>query len=121
MINPEYVEACATVTIGVGVGGGTGKEGNVRLKSFLTVKPEDLTRFVKSMVEGHGEFINGCRLVYPRKNEAIPIDDNVAAHFLPIIPLLPTPDIIIFPFLQFKIALTAFSNEIFIFCGRRRR
>ena len=38
-----------------------------------------------------------------KKKDGIPIDENVAAHFLLMIPLLPTPEIIILPFLQFKI------------------
>ena len=50
-----------------------------------------------------------------RKKEGIPIEEKVEEIFFPIIPDLPVPDITIFPFLQFKIVLTAFSNEIFIF------
>ena len=39
------------------------------------------------------------------------MEDKVADHFFAIIPLFPTPEIIILPFLQFKIVLTIFSNE----------
>ena len=46
-----------------------------------------------------------------RKKEDVPVDENVADHFLPIIPLFPTPEIIIFPFLQFKIIFTIWLNE----------
>ena len=38
-----------------------------------------------------------------KKNDGVPVDANVAAHFLAIIPLLPTPDIIIFPFYNLKL------------------
>tara|TARA_Y100001968_G_scaffold321506_1_gene356070 strand:+ start:64825 stop:66219 length:1395 start_codon:yes stop_codon:yes gene_type:complete len=51
------------------------------LDADLTVRPEDLNRFVKSLVEGHGEFINGCRLVYPRTNEAMPLLNTMANRF----------------------------------------
>ena len=46
-----------------------------------------------------------------KKNEGVPVDDNVAAHFLAIIPLFPTPDIITFPCLQFKISFTTLYKE----------
>ena len=46
-----------------------------------------------------------------RKNDGIPIEEKVAAHFLLMIPLLPTPEIIILPFLQFNIAFTIWLNE----------
>ena len=49
------------------------------------------------------------------KKEGVPTEDKVEAIFLPIIPDLPTPEIIILPFLQFKIAFTASLNELFIF------
>ena len=37
----------------------------------LTVPPEDLPKFYKALVEDHGEFINGCRLVYPMERQAM--------------------------------------------------
>ena len=40
---------------------------------------------------------------------------KVAAHFLAIIPLFPTPDIITFPFLQLRIILINFKNFLLIF------
>jgi SAM-dependent methyltransferase len=44
----------------------------VILDADLTVRPEDLPRFVQAMAEGRGEFVNGCRLVYPRSQAAMP-------------------------------------------------
>lgn len=44
----------------------------VILDADLTVRPEDLPRFVQAMADGRGEFVNGCRLVYPRSQAAMP-------------------------------------------------
>lgn len=41
------------------------------LDADLTVRPEDLPRFVDALRNGHGEFINGVRLVYPMEDEAM--------------------------------------------------
>ena len=41
------------------------------LDADLTVMPEDLPRFHSALAEGRGEFINGCRLVYPMEDEAM--------------------------------------------------
>lgn len=41
------------------------------LDADLTVMPEDLPRFYEALNTGHGEFINGVRLVYPMENEAM--------------------------------------------------
>ena len=41
------------------------------LDADLTVMPEDLPRFHMALAEGRGEFINGCRLVYPMEDEAM--------------------------------------------------
>ena len=41
------------------------------LDADLTVMPEDLPRFHLAIAEGRGEFINGCRLVYPMEDEAM--------------------------------------------------
>lgn len=41
------------------------------LDADLTVPPEDLPEFYDALVSGKGEFINGCRLVYPLENEAM--------------------------------------------------
>ena len=45
------------------------------------------------------------------KKLEVPVEDKVAHHFFPIIPLLPTPETMIFPFLQFKIVLIICSND----------
>ena len=41
------------------------------LDADLTVPPEDLPRFYEAMVSGKGEFVNGVRLVYPMKDQAM--------------------------------------------------
>lgn len=41
------------------------------LDADLTVPPEDLTKFYLAIVEDHGEFINGCRLIYPMEKQAM--------------------------------------------------
>jgi Glycosyl transferase family 2 len=41
------------------------------LDADLTVAPEDLPRFFEAAESGSGEFINGCRLVYPMEREAM--------------------------------------------------
>jgi len=42
------------------------------LDADLTVRPEDLPRFIEALADGRGEFVNGCRLVYPRSLAAMP-------------------------------------------------
>jgi SAM-dependent methyltransferase len=41
------------------------------LDGDLTVMPEELPQFFNAIVEGKGEFINGCRLIYPMEGEAM--------------------------------------------------
>jgi len=41
------------------------------LDADLTTPPEDLPKFYHAIAEGRGEFINGCRLVYPMEKEAM--------------------------------------------------
>ena len=41
------------------------------LDADLTVPPEDLEKFYLAIAEGKGEFINGCRLVYPMEKQAM--------------------------------------------------
>ena len=41
------------------------------LDGDLTMPPEDLPKFYRAIAEDHGEFINGCRLVYPMEKEAM--------------------------------------------------
>ena len=43
----------------------------VILDADLTVTPEDVPHFVDVYCDGHGEFINGCRLVYKMEKEAM--------------------------------------------------
>ncbi len=51
------------------------------LDADLTVRPEDLPRFVQAMADGRGEFVNGCRLVYPRSAAAMPPHNTAANRF----------------------------------------
>jgi len=41
------------------------------LDADLTTPPEDLVKFYDAIIGGHGEFINGCRLLYPLEDEAM--------------------------------------------------
>lgn len=41
------------------------------LDADLTVLPETLPRFYRALCSGHGEFINGVRLVYPMADQAM--------------------------------------------------
>lgn len=41
------------------------------LDGDLTMPPEDLPKFYRAIAEDHGEFINGCRLVYPMEKQAM--------------------------------------------------
>lgn len=41
------------------------------LDADLTTPPEDLVKFYQAIATGRGEFINGCRLVYPMEKEAM--------------------------------------------------
>jgi len=41
------------------------------LDADLTVPPEDLPRFYHALIDGHGDFINGVRLVYPMEKQAM--------------------------------------------------
>jgi len=41
------------------------------LDADITVDPEALPKFYEALVKGHGEFINGSRLVYPMENQAM--------------------------------------------------
>ncbi|MCG8699246.1 MAG: glycosyltransferase family 2 protein, partial [Bacteroidales bacterium] len=41
------------------------------LDADLTTPPEDMPKFYEALVNGKGEFINGCRLVYPMEKQAM--------------------------------------------------
>jgi len=51
------------------------------LDADLTVPPEDLPRFYEALASGHGEFINGVRLVYPLEGEAMRFFNFIANKF----------------------------------------
>jgi ubiquinone/menaquinone biosynthesis C-methylase UbiE len=41
------------------------------LDADLTTPPEDMPKFYEALAKNRGEFINGCRLVYPMEKEAM--------------------------------------------------
>lgn len=51
------------------------------LDADLTVAPEALPQFLAVITSGHGEFINGSRLVYPRSDLAMPWLNTLANKF----------------------------------------
>ncbi|MDJ0579447.1 glycosyltransferase [Crocosphaera sp.] len=51
------------------------------LDSDLTVRPEDLVYFFEAVASGRCEFANGCRLVYPLSDEAMPWLNRMANRF----------------------------------------
>ena len=51
------------------------------LDADLTVPPEDLPRFYEAWRSGHGEFINGVRLVYPMQEGAMRFFNLVGNKF----------------------------------------
>ena len=53
----------------------------VILDADMTVRPEDLPRFVAALESGKGEFINGVRLVYPMEDEAMRFFNLVGNKF----------------------------------------
>jgi SAM-dependent methyltransferase len=55
------------------------------LDADLTVPPESLPKFYDALVAGHGEFINGTRLVYPMEGEAMRTLNNLANRAFAII------------------------------------
>jgi hypothetical protein len=42
-----------------------------RARRDLTVRPEDRPRFFNALIAGHGELINGSRMVYQRRQQAM--------------------------------------------------
>ncbi|HKA87654.1 MAG TPA: glycosyltransferase [Haliangiales bacterium] len=54
------------------------------LDADLTVPPEDLPHFYRALVEGHGEFVNGTRLVYPMEGEAMRFLNLVGNKFFSV-------------------------------------
>jgi ubiquinone/menaquinone biosynthesis C-methylase UbiE len=51
------------------------------LDADLTTPPEDLPKFYESLASGKGEFINGCRLVYPMEKQAMRFLNLIANKF----------------------------------------
>jgi len=41
------------------------------LDADLTVPPEDLPKFYTALIENRGDFVNGCRLVYPLEKQSM--------------------------------------------------
>ncbi len=48
------------------------------LDADLTMPPEELPKFYEVLRKGHGDFVNGCRLVYPMENHAMQFLNMVA-------------------------------------------
>jgi ubiquinone/menaquinone biosynthesis C-methylase UbiE len=51
------------------------------LDADLTTPPEDLNKFYYALANNHGEFINGCRLVYPMEKDAMRFLNFLANKF----------------------------------------
>ncbi len=51
------------------------------LDADLTVAPEEMPKFYNAIKGGKGEFINGCRLIYPMEDEAMRFLNLVANKF----------------------------------------
>jgi len=51
------------------------------LDADLTTPPAELPKFYNALAEGRGEFINGCRLVYPMEKEAMRFLNLMANRF----------------------------------------
>ena len=50
------------------------------LDSDLTMPPEELGKYYDAMVEGKGDLINGCRLIYPVEKRAMQFLNLIANH-----------------------------------------
>ncbi|MBN1788524.1 MAG: glycosyltransferase [Sedimentisphaerales bacterium] len=50
------------------------------LDSDLTMPPEELGKYYEAIVEGKGDFINGCRLIYPIEKQAMRFLNLIANH-----------------------------------------
>jgi SAM-dependent methyltransferase len=51
------------------------------LDADLTMPPDDLPKFYDALATGKGEFINGCRLVYPMESEAMRVLNLIGNKF----------------------------------------
>ena len=54
------------------------------LDADLTVAPEEMPKFYSALRDNRGEFINGCRLVYPMDKEAMRFLNHLANKFFGI-------------------------------------
>jgi SAM-dependent methyltransferase len=55
------------------------------LDADLTTPPEDLPKFYQALQTNRGEFINGCRLVYPMESEAMRLLNLIANKFFGVV------------------------------------
>ena len=55
------------------------------LDADLTVPPEDLPKFYEAILTSKGDFINGCRLVYPMEKQAMRFLNIIGNKFFSII------------------------------------
>jgi SAM-dependent methyltransferase len=51
------------------------------LDADLTVPPEALPKFYEALASGKGEFINGCRLIYPMESQAMRVLNLIGNKF----------------------------------------
>jgi ubiquinone/menaquinone biosynthesis C-methylase UbiE len=51
------------------------------LDADLTMPPEDLVKYYNALANNRGEFINGCRLIYPMEKEAMRFLNLIANKF----------------------------------------
>lgn len=50
------------------------------LDSDLTMPPEELGKYYEAIIEGKGDLINGCRLIYPVEKQAMRFLNLIANH-----------------------------------------
>jgi len=55
------------------------------LDADLTTPPEDMPKFYEALATNKGEFINGCRLVYPMEQQAMQFLNFIANKFFGIL------------------------------------
>jgi glycosyltransferase involved in cell wall biosynthesis len=55
------------------------------LDADLAVMPEELPTFFHALVQGHGSFINGSRLVYPMQGQAMKLANIVGNKFFGLV------------------------------------
>ena len=55
------------------------------LDADLTMPPEDLHKYYEALVSNKGEFINGCRLVYPMEGQAMRFLNLLANKFFDVL------------------------------------